>query len=274
MGPDPKEPDWLQQSYDKFPRIEKAFQAALDETLHPRSPELLYELVRDLELPHGSLAVDVGCGEGTHSYRLAKSFGFSVTGIDPVPRHVVLATAGLESLDADVARRVRFTLGAAEALPIEEGTADLVWCRDVLVHVADLERAYAEFRRVLRNGGRVLVYQMFATDRLEPREAEWLWRTMGVVETTADPARTDAAIAAAGLRVDARIDLASEWGEWRKMPAPSGESCCTQHALRNPERYSAQFGQPAYEIMLGDCLWHVYAMIGKLERRVHLLTKT
>ncbi|HEX9351026.1 MAG TPA: methyltransferase domain-containing protein [Gaiellaceae bacterium] len=102
MGPDPNEPDWLQQSYDKFPRIEKAFQAALGETLHPRSPELLYELARDLELPHGSLAVDVGCGEGTHSYRLAKSFGFSVTGIDPVPRHVVLATAGLESLDADV----------------------------------------------------------------------------------------------------------------------------------------------------------------------------
>jgi hypothetical protein len=31
--------------------------------------------------------------------------------------------------------------GAAEALPIEDGTADLVWCRDVLVHVSDLERA-------------------------------------------------------------------------------------------------------------------------------------
>jgi hypothetical protein len=24
--------------------------------------------------------------------------------------------------------------------------------------------------------------------------------------------------------------------------------------------------------MLGDCLWHVYAMIGKLSRRVYLLT--
>jgi len=25
-------------------------------------------------------------------------------------------------------------------------------------------------------------------------------------------------------------------------------------------------------MMLGDCLWHVYAMIGKLERRVYLLS--
>jgi ubiquinone/menaquinone biosynthesis C-methylase UbiE len=49
-------------------------------------------------------------------------------------------------------------------LPVEDRTADLVWCRDVLVHVADLERAYHEFHRVLRDGGRTLVYQMFATD--------------------------------------------------------------------------------------------------------------
>jgi hypothetical protein len=27
------------------------------------------------------------------------------------------------------------------------------------------------------------------------------------------------------------------------------------------------FGQAAYEIMLGDCLWSVYGMIGKLDRR-------
>jgi ubiquinone/menaquinone biosynthesis C-methylase UbiE len=66
--------------------------------------------------------------------------------------------------------------GAAETLPIEDGAADLVWCRDVLVHVSDLERAYAEFQQVLRDGGRALVYQTFGTDRLEPREAEWRWR--------------------------------------------------------------------------------------------------
>jgi hypothetical protein len=43
--------------------------------------------------------------------------------------------------------------------------------------------------------------------------------------------------------------------------------------LRDPERYRAQFGEAAYEIMLGDCLWHVYAMLGKLERRVYVLTR-
>jgi hypothetical protein len=32
----------LEQSYDEFERVEEAFHAALDESLHPRSPELLY----------------------------------------------------------------------------------------------------------------------------------------------------------------------------------------------------------------------------------------
>lgn len=34
---------FLDESYDDYPRTEAAFQAALDESLHPRGPELLYE---------------------------------------------------------------------------------------------------------------------------------------------------------------------------------------------------------------------------------------
>lgn len=31
---------------------------------------------------------------------------------------------------------VRFVLGAAEALPVQDASVDLIWCKDVLVHVA------------------------------------------------------------------------------------------------------------------------------------------
>jgi hypothetical protein len=34
-------------------------------------------------------------------------------------------------------------------------------------------------------GGYMLVYQMFGTERLELREAAWLWETMGVVPESA-----------------------------------------------------------------------------------------
>jgi len=252
----------LEESYTEFPLVEEAFRAALDESLRPRSPELLYEIVAGLGLPEGSRLVDVGCGDGRHSHRLVERFGFSVVGIDPFPP------------DVD-AGRVRYLRGVAEALPVEDESADLVWCRDILVHVSDLDRAYAEFHRVLRDGGYALVYQTFATERLEPREAEWLWRALGIQAGSTDPTRNEAAIAASGLRVDERIDLGSEWGEWseEQSGAVGRKLLWAARLLRDPERYRTQFGEAAYEIMLGDCLWHVYAMLGKLGRRVYLLTR-
>ena len=80
------ETGWLELSYDLFPRVEAAFHAVLEESLHPRGPEVLYDLVRDFGLPPGALAVDVGCGEGEHSLRLAERFQLTVIGLDPV-RH-------------------------------------------------------------------------------------------------------------------------------------------------------------------------------------------
>jgi SAM-dependent methyltransferase len=269
---------WLEQSYDAYPRLEDAFQAALDTSLNPRGPEMLYDLVTDLGMSPGATVVDVGCGEGAHTLKLAERFRFAVTGFDPVQRHIELGNVRLAAAAKqlpELSRRVRFELGTAEAVPVDDASIDLVWCRDVLVHVAALDRAYAEFRRILREGGHALIYQMFGTDRLEPREAEWLWKTMGVVPTSADPGRMDAAIAAAGLQVHECIDVATEWGEWTEEQAGKGsrQLLHASRLLRAPERYVAQFGQAAYDIMLGDCLWHVYAMIGKLSRRVYLLSR-
>lgn len=269
----------LEQSYDAYPRIEEAFRAALDTSLNPRGPELLYDLVRDLGLPSGATAVDIGCGEGKHALKLAEQFAFVVCGIDPVERHVELAN---RHLIAAIERRpalrgqVRFERGVAEALPLDDASVDLIWCRDVLVHVAALDKAYAEFRRVLRVGGHALVYQSsLVADRLEPREAEWLWKTLGIVPTSMDPGRIEASIAAADLSVDEWIEVGIEWGERSEEQTGAGSRHLLHAArlLHAPERYVAQFGQAAYDIMLADCLWHVYRMIGKLAGRVYLLSR-
>ena len=122
---------------------------------------------------------------------------------------------------------------------------------------------------MLRPGGRVLVYQMFGTDRLASSEADWLYRVMGVVPSSADPSRTEQAIASAGLRVDECLELSSEWGEYvdENRDSVSRKLLHTARLLRDPQRYVARFGQAAYDIMLGDSLWHIYRMIGKLSPR-------
>jgi hypothetical protein len=41
---------------------------------------------------------------------------------------------------------------------------------------------------------------------------------------------------------------------------------------KSADRYIARFGRENYDIKLGDCLWHIYRMIGKLSGRVYLLS--
>ena len=261
----------LIEDYDHYPRIEAEFQSALDESLNSRGPELLYEIVRNLGLPAKADALDLGCGEGRFSIELAKRFGFLVTGVDPVPRNIEVANHALNDATKrgpGLADLVHFQLGAAETLPLADSSIDLIWCREVLVLVEDLGTAFAECRRVLRPQGRMLIYQNSRTDQLEPREAELLGETGRF-----DARQMEAAFSAAGFEAEQFMDLGSEIGE--HIEEQTGEaSRRLRHAarlLRDPDRYIAQFGQTAYDIMLGDCLWHVYRMIGKVSGRVYLL---
>ena len=264
----------LDEFYDDYERIEAAFQNALDESLHPRGPDFLYDVVDKLGLPSGADVVDLGCGEGQHSIRLAERFGFAVHGIDPVSRHMDLANEALDDAakrKPELSKLVRFELGAVEALPMEDASVDLIWCREALYYF-DLDRAFAECRRVLRAGGYMLIYNMFNGDRIEPREAARQW-TSGVVPANAEHKHVEAAIGAAGFQIEECIVLASEGGEHaQEETGETGRRLLhAARLLRDPERYIAQFGQTAYDIMLGDCFWHIYRMIGKLSARVYLL---
>lgn len=258
--------------YDEFER-------ELDRSLSPRGFELLVDLVADLDLSPGSVALDVGCREAFHCIELARRYGFTLHGIDPVPAHLDGAVRALESLattEPDVAARIRVSGGVAEHLPEATGTVDLIWCRDVLPHVADLDTAFAEFRRVLRRGGHAVIYQMTATDWLTPAEADRLWPVLGIHAASVDPARFEAAIAAGGLTVDQRIELHGEWRERSEEDQiayrSSRQLLHASRLLRNRQHYADEFGAAAYDAMLANSLWGVYQMIGKLSPRVYVLS--
>lgn len=261
--------------YDTYPRSEAAFAARLDESLSPRDPSVLLQVVRELDLRPDSRVVDVGCGEGGHAFRLATHFGFRVLGIDPVQRHLDLAREARRDVAPEIASRVSFERGSATHVPVPPSSLDLVWCRDAMVHVAHPEDAYAEFARVLRPGGHVVNYQVVATDLLPAEEAINLFAVMGVVPAAADPLVLDRAIAGSGLEVVDTIDLSTEWGEWSQEQEGAGGRALLHLArlLREPDRYRAEFGDEAYDVMVGDCRWHVYRMEGKLAGRVDVLRR-
>ena len=253
--------------------------AALSESLAPRSlNELLFDLVAAADLPPGSTVLDVGAREGRYSFELSRRFGFRVRGVEPVPRHLGNAARDLAAFaveEPEAAARVRIDEGIAEKLTDPSDSVDLVWCRDVLVHVEELEAAFTEFRRVLKPGGRALIYQMTATDWLSPAEAAFLWPPAGIHAASLDPQRFEAAITAAGLSIGQCIELHGETRERLEedgIATSSKQLLQVSRMLRNRAAYEERFGTVAYEYLLTDCLWGVYQMIGKLNPRIYVLS--
>jgi SAM-dependent methyltransferase len=245
--------------HSRFDDIEAQFHAALNASVNPRGPDSLFAVVEGLGLPSGSSVVDVGCGRGAQSLELSRRFGFNVIGVDPVYRqHDADLEAG--SLKRGT---VEFREGRAEAVPVPDATVDLIFCRESLMY-ADLDAAVSEFRRVLRAGGRGLVYLVLTGPRMTDVEAAELWAPLA--PNSLRPEHIEQALARARFVIDERIDYGSEWGELaqERDGIPGGRLLYAARVLREPGRYINQFGQTNYDIMLGDCFWHVYRMIGRL----------
>ncbi|MPZ49544.1 MAG: methyltransferase domain-containing protein [Dehalococcoidia bacterium] len=258
----------LMQSYDAWEQVEDQVNEILDQSLNPRGYDMLYDLVAELGLPAGARALDVGCGRGPHAIHLAESFQMKVLGIDPVPYAIEAARKKLierAGSNPGLAELVQFEVGWAEALPAEDGSVDLIWCRDVLELVPDLKAAYQEFHRVLKPDGWALVYQMFASDpELRPPDVQ---------AENVEPEYAEAAMKAAGLQIEKCIEVGSEFGEYAQEQTGIAGRMLMHAArlLRAPDRYIEQFGKDNYDIALGDAYWHVYRLLGKINYRIYLL---
>jgi SAM-dependent methyltransferase len=94
--------------------------------------------------------VDVGCGNGIYLAGLARRGHRGPTiGVDLSPGMLAAARHG--------APAAGLTVGDAAALPVADHTADVTLAPHMLYHVPDPAAAAAEFRRITRPGGQLLV---------------------------------------------------------------------------------------------------------------------
>jgi ubiquinone/menaquinone biosynthesis C-methylase UbiE len=100
--------------------------------------------------------VDLGCGPGS-AVRFAAKRGARVTGVDPAP--IMLDVARRLTR----ARRVTYVEGAAEAIPMPDAGATVVWALATVHHWPDVEAGVAEVARVLSPGGRFLAAERLTT---------------------------------------------------------------------------------------------------------------
>jgi SAM-dependent methyltransferase len=97
----------------------------------------------------GERVLDLGSGAGRFVAALRDA------GADPVG--VEIAEAALERARGNAPGADLRLLEPDGSLPLEHASVDLVWCSEVLEHVADTEHLLLEIRRVLRPSGRVLI---------------------------------------------------------------------------------------------------------------------
>ncbi len=135
-------------------------------------------LTEDLHLaPAGLRALDIGCGGGLLAEEFAR-LGCAVVGVDPSEES--LAAARTHAASGGLA--IQYQCATGEALPFVGESFDIVYCCDVLEHVADLRQVIAETARVLKPGG---VY-LYDTINRTPQSRlivikllqEWRWTAL------------------------------------------------------------------------------------------------
>ena len=108
--------------------------------------------------PDGARVLEVGCGPGHLSIRLARQPGLDVTGLDLDPAMIERARANANRAGVGDEHRPSFLVGDVASLPFSDGSFDLVVSTLSMHHWANPTAGLAEIGRVLRSGARALVW--------------------------------------------------------------------------------------------------------------------
>ena len=151
--------DWLVEAIDELDPSDRV-PAACRGTANP---ELLRHLAEQLDIGAGALVLDVGSGLGGPAAWLARTLSVEVIAVDLMTQAASGARRLFPGIDVAVA--------STRALPFEASTFDGLWALGVIEMLADKRSAFAEMFRVLRPGGRAVLYDFVGavgTDEILP----------------------------------------------------------------------------------------------------------
>ncbi len=146
-----------------------------DSAIHAKGRDLEWIIEEIRRHPSPFLALDIATGTGHTAFALSRCVR-RVVGCDLTPEMLRIAAEEANRRGID---NVTWAEGDAESLPFPDRLFDVVTCRIAAHHFPRAEQAFAEARRVLVPGGRMILIDNYA-----PEEADAL---LNRVETLRDP---------------------------------------------------------------------------------------
>jgi ubiquinone/menaquinone biosynthesis C-methylase UbiE len=180
---------------------------AVTDQFHGGGKPATLRLARLLGARAGMRVLDVGGGLGGPARTLAAEFGCQVTVVDLTESFV---RAGRElTARLRLAGRVSHHVGNALDLQFPPGAFDVVWTQNSGMNIADKERLYAGFHRVLRPGG-LLALQEPMAGPVQPPVFPLMWARDASTSFLRPPEAMRALIARAGFVERAWQDVTAE----------------------------------------------------------------
>lgn len=117
--------------------------------------EALARTLTALQIAPGDVVLDAGCGAGVHSIRAARA-GHRVEAIDISA--AAIADAADRAAREGLAAQITFGQQDLTRLTYRDGQFARIFSWGVIIHIPDAARAVDELARVLRPGGRLVLY--------------------------------------------------------------------------------------------------------------------
>lgn len=191
-------------------RLRPADLAPVDE-FHIRGRAATLEIAEALALTSDSHVLDLGSGLGGPARTLAEVTGCSVIGVDLTPELCEVATALSEW--TGLSGHTRFHVGDATATGLADAAVDAALTVHVGMNIADKPALYPEAFRVLRPGGRFVVYDVLQGEGGDVRYPV-PWAHDSSTSFLATPEDMRELLRGAGFELDSYVDRSDESLVW------------------------------------------------------------
>jgi phosphoethanolamine N-methyltransferase len=190
--------------------------------LAPGGAAYVREHLAGLDLA-GRTVLDVGSGLGGGALLMAGELGAKVIGLDIEAPLVEGARRYAE--EAGLSGRVEYRLVQPGPFPLPDRAVDLVYSSGAFTQIADKESLFIECLRVLRPGGRLVVYDWMTHDGSPSAAMQYFYKLEGLTYAMRPLAAHGALLRAAGF-VEIELEDLSDWyrrearREWERMRGP------------------------------------------------------